>query len=118
MRQEETMKLPSQEVQEKHEYLEVKLTNNTGEMIDQTSVSFGSDQCTFGILGGGGSKTYLGWTKAVGTNSVVQWREGQKTSRMANADFSKVYDPTKPGTLGFAIDGTNVTVTFNQIDRK
>lgn len=118
VRQEEAMKLPIQAVQERHEYLEVQLTNNSGGLIEQTSISFGSNQCTFGILGSGGSKSYLGWIKAVGTKAMVRWRDGQKTPRMATADFSLVYDPTKPGILSFAIAGTNVTVTFTQIDRK
>ena len=48
----------NQKVEERHEYLEVQLKNQTGGLIDQTSVSFGGNQCTFGIMGEGGEKTY------------------------------------------------------------
>jgi hypothetical protein len=103
---------------ETHEYLEIRLTNQTEGFIDQTSVSFGTNQCTFGVLGSGGSSTYLGWLKAVGTNATLKWREQRKTPRTASADLLRIYDPTKAGRLEFAIAGTNVTVTFTKIDRR
>ena len=102
---------------ERHEYLELELTNNTGGQIDQTSVSFGTNQCTFGILGEGGSKAYLGWSKPVGTNALVRWREVQRTVRTANVNLTGTYDPSIPGVLKFDIRGDNVTVAFKRIQR-
>lgn len=112
------MKPRKDEPIERHEYLQVKFTNNTDDLIDETSVTFGSNQCTFGMIGLNKGKTNLGWTKPVGTNAVVSWRDKQKIRREQTVDFSKIYDPEKAGTLNFTVTQTNVFATFVQIDRK
>ena len=118
VQQKEVVKPLNPEVAEKHEYLEVQLSNETGGLIEQASISFGANQCTFGMFKSGHSSTYLGWVKPVGTNAVVKWRDAQRIERKASLDFSKAYDPTIAGTLNFTITGTNVSVTFTKVDRR
>ena len=103
---------------EQHEYLRLTLENSTDGDIDETAVVFGKHSCTFGIVGIGASKGYLGWPYSVDTNAIVRWRDAAKVKREARVEVSKIYDPTVEGELLFTIAGTNVTVKFSKIDQK
>jgi hypothetical protein len=102
-------------------YLELTLENKTGEEIDQTAILLGKNRCTSGILGKGAAATYLGWQKPVGTNAVVQWRDGKQKKREATVSLMGIYNPAFDGRLVFSImatnAATNVVVTFEAIDR-
>jgi hypothetical protein len=103
-----------------HAYLELKLENKTGEEIDQTAVVLGKNRCTSGILGKGAAKTYLGWQKPVGTNAVVEWRDGKKTKQEVTVSIAEIYRPGADGRLVFSImptnAPTNVVVKFETIE--
>jgi hypothetical protein len=105
-----------------HAYLELVLENKTGEEIDQTAIVFGKNRCTSGILGKGASGGYLGWQKPVGTNALVQWRDGNQTKRESTVSLVNIYRPSADGRLVFSImpanAPTNVVVRFEAIERR
>ena len=101
-----------------HAYLELTLENKTGEKIDQTAIVLARNRCTSGILGKGAAATYLGWQKAVGTNAVVQWRDGKQTKRESAVSLVDVYKPAVDGRLVFSITPTNVVVQFKPIGNR
>jgi hypothetical protein len=103
---------------DKHAYLEIELTNKTTEQIDETGVYFDEFRCTQGILGAGGAKTYLGWQRPITTNAIVRWRDAHKTKHEQTVSLVAVYKPKVEGLLTFSIGTTNVTATFEKIDRK
>jgi hypothetical protein len=109
---------PENKMNGRHEYLRLTLHNSTDGDIDETAIALGKHSFTFGIVGKGVSKDFLGWPHPVGTNAVVRWRDSGKTKRESQVDFSNVYNPKLPGNLTFTIAGTNVTVKFEKIDRK
>ena len=109
---------PENKTNERHEYLELIMHNSADGDIDETAIVLGKHSCTFGVVGLGVSKGYLGWTHPVGTNAVVRWRDSGNIKRESRVDFSKMYNPKLPGNLTFTIAGTNVTVKFQRIDRK
>jgi hypothetical protein len=103
---------------DKHAYLEIALANKTPEQIDEAGVYFGEFRCTKGILGAGASGTYLGWQRPITTNAIIRWRDAHKIKQEKTINLGAVYKPKVDGLLTFSIGTTNVTVTFETIDRK
>jgi len=102
----------------RHAYLEIKFTNKGTEQVDETGVYFGEFRCTMGILGAGGSGTYLGWEHPITTNAIVRWRDALKTKHEQTISLVAVYQPKVDGRLTFSIGTTNVSAIFEKIARK
>ena len=102
----------------RHAYLEVIVANKTSQNLNETTVSCGKDECTFGIVGAGVPKGYLGWTQPITTNAVVRWVEGPGQKKEQTISLVGIYNPNVPGALTFTIQRTNVTVQFTKIERR
>jgi len=103
---------------ERHEYIDLNAQNNTDGKINNVSVTFGKNRCTFGVLSARASAAYLGWERPVGTNATVKWTDAGGISRQAQVDLSTVYKPEVKGELTFIIYNTNATVGFRNLNLK
>jgi hypothetical protein len=100
----------------RHAYLEVIVANKTSQNLNETAVCCGKDECTFGIVGAGVPKGYLGWTQTITTNAIVRWVEGRSQKKEQTISLIGTYNPKVPGALTFTIQTTNVTVQFSRIE--
>jgi hypothetical protein len=101
-----------------HAYLEVVVANKTNQDIDEAGIYFGQHLCTYGVVGAGALKGYLGWQQPVTTNAIVRWRDAGGASKEQTIAVVGIYDPKADGALTFTIGATNVTVEFKKIDRR
>ncbi|HUR45799.1 MAG TPA: hypothetical protein VMZ27_08005 [Candidatus Saccharimonadales bacterium] len=101
-----------------HEYLELIVHNANPNAAEDVSLVLMGGTCTFGIVGSGVSAGNLGWTRAVGTNVVVRWREEGGSKREARVDISRVYDPSSAGELKFVLKNEFATASFRRLERK
>jgi len=103
---------------DKHADVDVVIANRTSSLIHETGVQFGKQSCTAGIVGAGSFAGYLGWRHSITTNAVVRWTDANKMQKQQTVSLVGVYDPKVTGALTFTIGATNVTVSFEKIDRK
>ena len=101
----------------KHAYLELKITNNTDNLVDKAVITFGTNRCYFGLLGVRSSATYLGWIKQVTPNVVIQWTDIKQNNKETTLSLTNIYNLNTEGRLVFLINTTNVTVDFEKLTR-
>jgi hypothetical protein len=95
--------------------MEVEISNQSSQALDNALVNFGDYQCKWGHVGKTFSASYMYYPYPVTAAAELHWDEDGK-HRMEKLDLSKVYQRGKSGRLTFTVYDGRVEVSF--VERK